>query len=169
MEFPKLRNFSLKILSPPKTFVLNVFVVFRNCNGYDLIGNGTSCRQIPTVIIYTRDWQIGLPLCGRPILLITHMIADRIERYKVLLALLTLWLPDQICNSPYFQPYDSSNVSSENLIFDQLLIPKWTFFFILITYLVDIVLVLWGEIPSWSLLGVKGLTVNSIRTPTLLV
>ena len=31
------------------------------------------------------------------------------------------------------------------------------FFFILITYLVDIVLILWGEILSWSLMGVKGL------------
>ena len=32
--------------------------------------------------------------------------------------------------------------------------------FILITYLVDIVLILSGEIPSWSLMGVKVLTVR---------
>ena len=31
------------------------------------------------------------------------------------------------------------------------------YFFILIIYLVDIVWILWGEILSWSLMGVKGL------------
>ena len=46
-----------------------------------------------------------------------------------------------MCNSPYCQPYNSYNVSSENLVLDQL-IPKLIFFFILITYLVDIVLIL---------------------------
>ena len=55
---------------------------------------------------------------------------------------LTLQLPDQICNSPYCQPYNSYNVSSENLVLDQLIIPKLIFFLILITYLVDIVLIL---------------------------
>ena len=55
---------------------------------------------------------------------------------------LTLKLPDQICNSPYCRPYSSYNVSSENLVLDQLIIPKLIFFFILITYLVDIVLIL---------------------------
>ena len=39
----------------------------------------------------------------------------------------------------------------------QLIIPILIFFFILITYLVDIVLILKGEILSWSLMGVKGL------------
>ena len=34
------------------------------------------------------------------------------------------------------------------------------YFFILITYLVDIVLILSGEILSWSLMGVKGLTIR---------
>ena len=70
---------------------------------------------------------------------------------------LTLLLPDQICNSPYCQPYNSYSFSSENLVLDQLIIPKLIFFFILIIYLVDIVLILWGEILSWSLMGVKGL------------
>ena len=46
---------------------------------------------------------------------------------------------------------------SENLVLDQLIIPKLVFFFILIPYLVDIVLILLGEILSWSLMGVKGL------------
>ena len=55
---------------------------------------------------------------------------------------LTLYLQHQICNSPYCQPYNSYNGNSENLVFDQLIIPKLTFFFILITYLVDIVFVL---------------------------
>ena len=53
----------------------------------------------------------------------------------------TLQLPDQICNSLYCQPYNSYNVSSENLVLDQLIIPKLIFFFILITYLFDIVLI----------------------------
>ena len=52
---------------------------------------------------------------------------------------LTLYLPDQICNSPYCQPFNSYNISSGNLLLDQLIIPKLTFFFILITYLVVIV------------------------------
>ena len=35
---------------------------------------------------------------------------------------LTLKLPDQICNSPHCQLYNSYNVSSENLVLDQLII-----------------------------------------------
>ena len=56
--------------------------------------------------------------------------------------ILTLQLPDQICNSPYSQPYNSNNVSSENWVLDQLIILKFIYFFTLITYLVDIVLML---------------------------
>ena len=55
---------------------------------------------------------------------------------------LTLALPDQICNSPYCQLYNSYNVSSENLLLDQLVILKLIFFFIFISYLVDIALIL---------------------------
>ena len=44
-------------------------------------------------------------------------------------------------NSPHYQPYNSYNISSENLVLDQLIIPKLIFFFSLITYLVDIVLI----------------------------
>ena len=40
---------------------------------------------------------------------------------------------------------------------DQPIILELIFFFILITYLVDIVLMSWGEILFWSLMGVKGL------------
>ena len=46
---------------------------------------------------------------------------------------------DPIFNSPYCQPYNSCNVSS---VLDQPIIPKSIFFIILITYLVDIVLIL---------------------------
>ena len=56
--------------------------------------------------------------------------------------LLTLSLLDQICNFLYCQHYNSCDVSSENLVLDQLIIPKLIFFFILITYLVDIVLIM---------------------------
>ena len=45
----------------------------------------------------------------------------------------------RIYNSLYCQPYNSYKVSSENLVVDQLLIPKLIFVFILITFLVDIV------------------------------
>ena len=57
-------------------------------------------------------------------------------------------------NPPYCQPYNSCKVSSENLGLDQLIIPKLIYFFILITYLVDIVLILSSEILSWSLMSV---------------
>ena len=76
----------------------------------------------------------------------------KVLRFKVVLkyspflqmypSCLTFWLPDQICNSPYCQPYNSYNVSSENLVLDQLIIPKLIYLFILTTYLVDIVLIL---------------------------
>ena len=74
---------------------------------------------------------------------------------------LFLELPDQICNSPYCQPCNSCNVSSENLVLEQLIIPKLIFFFNLITYLVDVVYILLGEILSWSFMRVKGLTAFS--------
>ena len=52
---------------------------------------------------------------------------------KSMPTLLTLQLPDQICNSPYCQPYISCNISSENLVLDQSIIPKLNSFYILIT------------------------------------
>ena len=59
-----------------------------------------------------------------------------------------------MCNSPYCQPYNSYNVSSQNFVLDQLIIPKLILFFIHITTLVDInVLMLLEEILSWSLMG----------------
>ena len=50
--------------------------------------------------------------------------------------------------------YDSYCVILENLVLDQLII---IFFAILIICQLDIVLMLKGEILSWSLMGVKGL------------
>ena len=52
-----------------------------------IIGNRTSCRPIRSVIILMIK-RIGLPLRGRPILLITPMITDRIGLHSVLLPLL---------------------------------------------------------------------------------
>ena len=47
--------------------------------------------------------------------------------------------PDEICNSPYCQPENSHKISSEKSVLDQLIIPNFILFFILINYLVDIV------------------------------
>ena len=47
-----------------------------------------------------------------------------------------------MCNSPICQQCNYYNVSPKNLVLDQIIILKWIFFFILITYLVDIVLIL---------------------------
>ena len=49
---------------------------------------------------------------------------------------------DLISSSLYCLPYSSCDVSSENLVLDQLIIPLMILFFILITYLLDIVLIL---------------------------
>ena len=58
-------------------------------------------------------------------------------------------LPDPISNSLY-----CLSCNWENLVLDQFIIPKLKFFFIPITCLLDIVLILKGEILSWSLMGV---------------
>ena len=72
----------------------------------------------------------------------TSVISMIFERSLSDLLWLTLYLPDQICNSLYRQPYNSYNVSSENLVLDQLIIPKLILFSILVTYLVEIILIL---------------------------
>ena len=64
---------------------------------------------------------------------------------------------DLYSNSPYCLPYNSCDIGWENLVLDQLIIPRLIFVFILITCLHDIVSILQGEILSWSLMGVKGL------------
>ena len=47
-------------------------------------------------------------------------------------------------------PYNSHDESSEKLVLDQLVIPKLIFIFILNANLLDIVMILYGEILSWS-------------------
>ena len=56
----------------------------------NIIGNRTSCRRIRSVIILVIK-QIGLPLRGLPILLITRMITDRIGLHSALLPLIILF------------------------------------------------------------------------------
>ena len=68
-------------------------------------------------------------------------------------------LPDQIFSSPCCQQYKSYDVSSENLVLDQLIIPKLIFFFLLIPYLVDIV-----SIVESQRVFLVGLTEYSIST-----
>ena len=55
---------------------------------------------------------------------------------------LTLNFQDLIGDSPYCLSYSFCDVSLENLVMDPLTIPSLIFFFILITCLVDIVLIL---------------------------
>ena len=78
-------------------------------------------------------------------------------------AVFNLLTPRSNRNFPYCQPYNSYNDSSENLVLDQLFIPKLIFFFIFITYLVNIALIFQGEILSWSLTGVQGLSDQILR------
>ena len=70
-----------------------------------------------------------------------------------------LFLPfhyqDLISNSPYCLPYNFYDVNSENLALDQLKIPTLTFFFILITCLLDIILILEGHILSWPVMELR--------------
>ena len=60
-----------------------------------------------------------------------------------------------VSNSPYCLPYSSCDVGLENLVLDQLIIPSLVFLVILITCLLDIILILEGEILSWLFTGVK--------------
>ena len=60
-------------------------------------------------------------------------------------------------NSPYCLPYNLRDVRLGNLELDQSIIPLFIFFFILITCLLNIVLIMLGEILSRSLMGLTGL------------
>ena len=62
-------------------------------------------------------------------------------------------------NSPCCLSYSSYDDSSENFVLDQLLTPWLISFFILINCLLDKVLILKGEILSWSLVEFRGVTV----------
>ena len=67
---------------------------------------------------------------------------------------------DLMSNSPCCLSYSSYDDSSENFVLDQLLTPWLISFFILINCLLDKVLILKGEILSWSLVEFRGVTVN---------
>ena len=69
---------------------------------------------------------------------------------------LTVSIPDHISNSPYRLPYSYHDVSFENSVLNQLTIAQLIFLFILITCLLGMVLIWWGEILLWWLVGVKG-------------
>ena len=60
-------------------------------------------------------------------------------------------------NSPFFLSYNLCDVSLENLELDQPIIPLLIFFFIYVTCLLNILLIMQGEILSWSPAGHKGL------------
>ena len=67
-----------------------------NTTGHPVLSRSHHVRLPPNnllapKIILKCDWQIGLPLCGRPILLITLKITDRIGLHSVLLPLLIIW------------------------------------------------------------------------------
>ena len=70
-------------------------------------------------------------------------------------------LPDPISNSPKRLLYHAYDVSSENLVLDQLIITSLTFFFILNTCLLETVQLF----IFWSLTGVTGLTFHSHEWP----
>ena len=84
-QFPKWGNFYIKTLSPLKIFVLSVFV-FSEIEMV-MINWKQDFLSFSSVCDHTRDKQIGLPLRGRLILLITRMITDRIGFHTVLLPL----------------------------------------------------------------------------------
>ena len=66
---------------------------------------------------------------------------------------------DLVSNSPCCLSYSSYDDSSENFVLDQLLTPWLISFFILVNCLLDKVLILKGEILSWSLMEFRGVTV----------
>ena len=91
---------------------------------------------------------------------------------------------DLFSNSPYYLPYNSYDVSSENLVLDQLILCLMISLFIVITCLADIVLILYAEIPSdhlWEFWGLRlniwaqltphnwNLTLTQITTDLLLI
>ena len=69
-----------------------------------------------------------------------------------------LTLKNFMSNPPYCLPYNLCNVSLENLKLDQQIIPLLIFFLILVTCLLYIILIMKGEILSWSPMGLNPLT-----------
>ena len=71
----------------------------------------------------------------------------KMEQFKIVI-FLTLSFPDLVSDSPKCLSYNSYDVSLENLVLDQLLIPTWYF----------AIFNLYGEILSQLFTGVKGKT-----------
>ena len=65
-----------------------------------------------------------------------------LKKNLVIVYFITFHSKDLTSNSPYCLPHNTHDVSSENLVLDQLINPWLIFFFILITCLLDIVLLL---------------------------
>ena len=59
----------------------------------------------------------------------------------------------------------SHSISWENLLRDQSNFPLLIILLILITFSLDYLLILWGEIWCWALLGLKGLTLLGAALP----
>ena len=142
---------AVKLKHFPSTFFPSLPAL--TCQKYKYIWYTLPQLHIDLMTLLPRDWKIsawgtlsykikvlslGVPYCSRLFFGSENKCFTPLNTKMEL----TLQLPDQICNSPYCQTYNSYNVSSENLQLDQLIIPKFLFFFILITYLVDIVLIL---------------------------
>ena len=97
----------------------------KNCCGSDDCGSRAT----------NWNWPIASYLCY--LSLRANNITTKLT--KPLSSLKLFHSQDLIHNSPYCRPYNSYDVSSENLVLDQLIIPKLLFFFILITRRLDIV------------------------------
>ena len=67
---------------------------------------------------------------------------DKYVKYFGYRDMQTFHSQDLVNNSPYCLPYNSHDVSLKNFVLDQLIILSLTFFFIVVTYLLDIVLIL---------------------------
>ena len=113
------------------------FLLLKQCVLFDILITIFNC----TLQEQKEEEVLFLEPCGSPRKIMCLVMMEQVD--------LTLKPPDQIgynksiCNnSPYCQPYNSLNVSSENLVLDQLIISKLIFSFILVTCLGDIVWIL---------------------------
>ena len=94
-----------------------IFISF-SCYIFLYIWTDQKCTQAKDIIN-------NVPIC-------THVCCNSWWSRKLSLALLPLNSQDLISNSPYCLLYSSCNVSLENLVLDQLIIPWLTFFFFLL-------------------------------------
>ena len=87
-----------------------------------------------------------LALCKSIMSQITHFLSPQVNAWdsewfaQFSSVILPFHFQDLTSGSPYCLPNSSYNVSLENLVMDQLIIPLLTFFFFLITCFLDIIL-----------------------------